>query len=264
VAIIGQDIRRDSGGMERSIGRFRKGARKLFPLEGPSGDLAFYLRDQFFPRSALVFETAEPNPSDVLKAWARDAANVYWIYKPPEQRDLSRIIRSATKNFRAHFRPTPLSDQGRLLLPVAEELLSITAVSEAALEQMSSRDFERMIEAVFANHGFSTTLTQTSRDGGYDLRLVTPRSSNSEVILVECKKFNPRRCVEVGIVRALYGVKCLKDASAAYLVTSSYVSPYAKREFATVTPVEMKFFERSDVLAWCAEHMSRLFTNRSE
>ncbi|MBA3354955.1 MAG: restriction endonuclease [Pyrinomonadaceae bacterium] len=52
----------------------------------------------------------------------------------------------------------------------------------------------------------------------------------------------------MAVVRALYGVRGLHGASKAILVTSSYVSDYAKGEFRRVIPWEIELVERNRVL----------------
>ena len=79
-----------------------------------------------------------------------------------------------------------------------------------------------------------------------------------EVSLIEIKHFAPNRPVGVGIVRTLYGVKHLQQASKALLVTSSYLSPDAKREFSRVIPWELELIERSKVLDGCKSYLSEL------
>lgn len=259
VACIIQDYTRPVGSFSRTIGRYRKDARKLYALDGPAGDLVFYLRDQFFPRSSLIFCSAVIDLVPIVGSWASRANNVFAIVKPFQVDVLRDSIKQAVERFKASSATVPLSKEGRWLLPVAAELASLTAIDHSTLERMSPRQFEELIGAIFSNHGFSVALTQQTRDGGYDLKLLSHRSSNDEVILVECKKYNPRRAVDVGIVRSLYGVKTLQRASSAYLVTSSHISPYAKQEFETVVPIEMRFFERNDVIEWCLQHLGAIF-----
>lgn len=263
VACIVQDINRPGGPLSATIGRYRSQARAHFPFPGPAGDLAFYLRDQLYPQSSLVFISALLDSyGELIQPWSRVAGNVFGALKPLWSERQEALLRHAIFRFFLHSRPSPLSKEGRWLLPVAEELASITAVAEDTLERMSPRQFEEMTAAIFRNHGFTTALTQATRDGGYDLRLLSRKNSNSETILVECKRYNPKRRIDVGIVRQLYGVKALNGATAAYLVTSSYVSNYAKQEFRAVTPVSLEFFERDDVLGWCEAHFRSLFLDQ--
>lgn len=220
--------------------------------------MALYLRDQLFPEAYFVFFSAaidsvlKSNP--LFAAWASVSEAVRIVVKSPSLVLLEKELATAVERFLARAAPTAISEESRWLQPAADELASLCAMNSDYLERMSPRNLEEMIDAIFRNHGFTTSLTQLTHDGGYDLRLLSRNGYNRELILVECKRYLPRRKIEVGIVRQLYGVKALHGADAAYLVTSSYISRYAKREFEAVTPIELRFFERNDVLEWCRRH----------
>ncbi|MHB1415588.1 MAG: restriction endonuclease, partial [Chloroflexota bacterium] len=87
-----------------------------------------------------------------------------------------------------------------------------------------------------------------------------PTPSNS--MLVEVKHFAPKRPVGVGVVRALYGVKALRRASKAMLVTSSYISPDAKHEFARAVPWELELREGLDVIEWCKTYLAEILDTK--
>jgi restriction system protein len=118
------------------------------------------------------------------------------------------------------------------------------------------RQFEELIAALFRNHGFEVELTAQTQDGGYDIVAASHSRLSSEVALIEVKHFAPHRPVGVGLVRALYGVKHFQNADKVILVTSSYISDYAKKEFSRVIPWEMEFAERSKVLEWCRSYLT--------
>ncbi len=132
------------------------------------------------------------------------------------------------------------------------------------LDNLTPRQFEELTAALFKNHGFDAHLTAATRDGGYDIVAASHSGLSSETTLVEVKHFAPHRPVSVGIVRALYGVKCLHDAQKAILATSSYVSRDARHEFSRVIPWEIDFIERRDVLDWCQRYLNGLLEGNED
>jgi hypothetical protein len=91
---------------------------------------------------------------------------------------------------------------------------------------------------------------------------VSNTNLETETTLIEVKHFAPTRPVGVGIVRALYCVKHLKRASKAMLVTSSYISREARREFSRVVPWEMEFVERDRLLNWIGTYARHILFAR--
>jgi restriction endonuclease Mrr len=149
-----------------------------------------------------------------------------------------------------------ISNETRFVAPLAEEIAVLCGVKPEYLDNLSPRKFEEMIAALFRNHGFSVELRTATRDGGYDILAVSHTGLGKKTILIEVKHFAPNRPVGVGIVRSLYGVKCLNNSSKAMLVTSSYVTKYAHHEFLRVIPWELDFIERSRLLDWCKKYVS--------
>ena len=88
---------------------------------------------------------------------------------------------------------------------------------------VSPREFEEIVEQVLQDEGFSTHLTQPTRDGGRDI-IATKTGINGKpvVFYVECKRYSRTNKVSVDLVRALYGVQTADKVNKACLVTSSY------------------------------------------
>jgi hypothetical protein len=124
------------------------------------------------------------------------------------------------------------------------------------LDTMSSLDFELLAGDIFQSFGWEIELTSRTRDGGYDIIAIRKVQPTNLRILVEAKRYARRRTVGVDIVRSLYGVKQARAASQLVLVTSSFVSADAKKEFARVVPWELDFFERDKILEWCRDQSS--------
>lgn len=100
------------------------------------------------------------------------------------------------------------------------------------LHDLSPRRFEEFIASLFENHGYKVKLTQTTRDGGYDVIAIgrNPLGINLRII-IECKRNHPDRPVELSVARALWGV--LTDPANRFdrgiIATTSRVSRDAKR-----------------------------------
>ncbi|MEI8656435.1 restriction endonuclease [Vibrio sp. Hal054] len=61
------------------------------------------------------------------------------------------------------------------------------ANNPATLYRMEWRDLERVLREVFESIGFSTELTRSGKDGGFDLKL----TANTQIFLVEVKHWLP-------------------------------------------------------------------------
>jgi Restriction endonuclease len=107
---------------------------------------------------------------------------------------------------------------------VADELTVVCGKVPELLDRLTSRQFEEMVGAIFKNCGFTVELTSQTKDGGYDLLVVSNSKLEQEIAIVEVKHYRPDRPVGVAVVRALYGVRSLRSIPRCYLVTSSSVS----------------------------------------
>lgn len=87
---------------------------------------------------------------------------------------------------------------------------------------VTSREFEEIVEQLLKDEGFETLLTNSTRDGGRDI-IATKAGINGRpvVFYVECKRYARHNKVNVGIVRSLYGVQTSDKINKACIVTSS-------------------------------------------
>jgi hypothetical protein len=263
--------------------KIRSRRSPMVGFEGICGEFCTYVVDAFAPECRIVFAGSYYSGQEipVLSEWvARDPRAFFlgkpfeldqlfgygdrephsWYDKDPKWEQLlpEGLFRGELKRWEQARKQSGVSPEGRLLSSVAEELAVLCHLRPKFLDQLSPREFEKLIAAMFRNHGLFVELTAQTRDGGYDIVAASAPSLSEEPILVEVKHFAPHRPVGVGLVRALYGVKALHGASKAILATSSYVSPDAKREFTRVIPWEVDFKERSEILAWCSEYANSL------
>jgi len=89
------------------------------------------------------------------------------------------------------------------------------------LRSMTPRAFEELVAELLDREGLEVKLTPPSKDGGRDILAYAQTIAGQHLYLVECKHYRPDRPVGVGIVRALYGVVTVENATAGIIVTTS-------------------------------------------
>lgn len=97
----------------------------------------------------------------------------------------------------------------------------------AMLLDLSSRQFEHLVERLYESMGYETWLTPPTRDGGRDVVAKIDESARQEFLLIECKRYAD--AVDVGIVRELYGVVNSEKANRGVLITSGRFTPDAQK-----------------------------------
>ncbi len=80
------------------------------------------------------------------------------------------------------------------------------------------RRFEEIVNDVLSRNGFQTVLTQPTRDNAADI-LILSKDSKVDAI-VECKKINRGRKLNVNVVRTLIGAAVDWDVRKVWLVTT--------------------------------------------
>lgn len=243
----------------------------------------FYLNviDLFIPWTNVIFSTAWDGSHETRDEFEkRHNSERYWegqgIRKSQEGRRViddwagrdSRITALQKPFSLAQLRATlerwttprefSLDHKSRLLQPVNEEIAMIFSRQPELMHSMNPRKFEEFIAFVFQNHGFETELTAATRDGGYDIRAVRADRAN-EVMLIEVKRYALHRPVGVGVVRALYGVKHLMQASQVALVTSSFLSRDARQQFSRTIPHELQIWDYNRLREFCTEYATDIF-----
>lgn len=110
----------------------------------------------------------------------------------------------------------------------------VEAESPSALNQMTWRDFERLVGAYFSHLNFKIVeLGGTGADGGVDLIA----RKGSDEYLIQCKQWKSLR-VGVVPVRELYGVVAARRAAGGFVVTSGSFTDEA-RNFANGASIEL-------------------------
>ena len=120
------------------------------------------------------------------------------------------------------------------IVPVAlnfGRIISDAKDSPGELLRLSARQFEELVAEVWKRFGYTVELTSQTRDGGRDIIAIKQTEANLR-FLIECKRYEHRNKVGVGIVRELYGVKVHEGATKAILATTSSFTAGAKEFFA--------------------------------
>jgi restriction system protein len=108
------------------------------------------------------------------------------------------------------------------------------AAGRSGLYDLSPRQFERYVAAIFRRKGYQVRLTGGSGDHGVDLELHDLRSSRRAI--VQCKRY--QNTVGEELVRELYGTLLHELAYHAFLVTTADISD-AAREWAQGKPITL-------------------------
>jgi len=151
------------------------------------------------------------------------------------------VFESLARVIAEHFELSEASDEGPpLLVPetslvggdpselrikiaaFSESLLYALASEPTLLHELTPRLFEELVGKILEDLGYEVTLTPFQKDGGFDILAETRLQTGRVLTLVECKKWSPRIPVGIGIVRNIYGVLGLRNASQAMVVTTSH------------------------------------------
>jgi HJR/Mrr/RecB family endonuclease len=174
----------------------------------------------------------EPDVEDLVSdAIAEIGAEEFFrsIAQPTESRDAEEIVSADT-----------LLQQGAGLalqvdvIDINEELVRYFARHPEEMRDMNPRKFEELVAELFKDKGYEMELTPRSKDGGLDIRAYSKSSLGSFLTLVECKRYAEKQRVGVQIVRQLYGVVNMQNATSGLIVTTSFFTKNAKSEQQTI------------------------------
>lgn len=115
------------------------------------------------------------------------------------------------------------NDEEYIYSEVCEAQTNIERILEnnAAMYDLTSREFEELVAEVFYKQGYNVVLTPETRDGGCDIIATHNVGGLSYMILIECKKYGLKNKVGVQLVRSLLGVQTDQKVNKAVIVTSS-------------------------------------------
>jgi restriction system protein len=109
---------------------------------------------------------------------------------------------------------------------------------------LSFRDFEYLVAALYSKMDYKVTVTQPSRDGGYDIRASRDDPGYRDLVLVECKRYKDN----VGVIkaRALMGVVEEQGANKGTIITTANFTKDA-RKFAESNHNRMELIDYSQL-----------------
>ncbi len=117
-------------------------------------------------------------------------------------------------------------------------------------QKMHWRNFERFVAEFFSRQGYVIKLGRGTKDGGVDVRVwPATETIGPPLVLIQCKRYNKSSLVKVEYVKALWSDVAFEDAQKGLIVTTSRVTPEAKR-LASVRKYPLDFAENEKVKEW--------------
>jgi restriction endonuclease Mrr len=135
---------------------------------------------------------------------------------------------------------------------IAKEIAANVVRDSNELYRLEPRRFEELIAYLFERNGYEVRLTQATRDGGVDLYAMKSNSFGKFMTIVDCKKYAPDRPIGIAMVREMYGVLNIEQASHAMLVTTSRFTTDA-RAMEKRYQYQMSLKDHADVARWLRE-----------
>ena len=96
------------------------------------------------------------------------------------------------------------------------------------LDDINSREFEKLIAELFARMGYEVDLRRAVKDGGLDFLAIKNEEKDPYILIVECKHYSEKNIIGVELVRTVNGVRDFNNVKQSILVTSSKFSSDAK------------------------------------
>lgn len=109
----------------------------------------------------------------------------------------------------------------RLIVDIAENYDRIYDIS--------SREFEEIVECLLQDKGFETRLTPKTRDGCVDIIAIKYEIGKPVCFYVECKRVGRKKSIGINIVRSLFGVQMADRINKSLLVTTGRITHDARR-----------------------------------
>lgn len=160
------------------------------------------------------FFTEESNQSVFLKL-AAEIADYFSFSVQGEHAHSLLIPESSLVNFHsAGLVQVALSD-------LSSTLMAAISREPEIMFGLTPREFELLVARLLADKGYTVQLTPLQKDGGYDIMARVDLPTGPILTLVECKKWASDRPVTIEVVRNLYGVLAIENATNAMIATTS-------------------------------------------
>lgn len=109
------------------------------------------------------------------------------------------------------------------LSPVNDQVLKYLSEHPESFYQLTDNDFEIVMAEIYSKLGYDVTRTKATRDGGKDLIIRIPEILGDFIYYVECKKYNPKRPIGIGIIRSFVGTVNTDRVNSGILATTSFL-----------------------------------------
>ncbi len=138
------------------------------------------------------------------------------------------------------------------------ELISALKSSPELMREITPLEFEEVVTEIFRSKGFDVDLTKRTSDGGKDIIAIhTDGLGIKNKYFIECKRYAEDNKVGVALVRALQGVKNIKDGpNKTILVTTSSFTSGAKNyvENEASSKWDMTLTDYDDLVGWLNDY----------
>lgn len=132
---------------------------------------------------------------------------------------------------------------------ISKELTKYLLKNPDGLYKLSPRKFEELVAYLMEKNGYEVSLTQQSKDGGIDIFALRKDDFGNFLTIVECKKYARSRPVGVGIVRSMYGVLNVENASHGIIATTSTFTSGANK-MARQYKYQLSLKDHADIITW--------------
>ena len=110
------------------------------------------------------------------------------------------------------------------------------------LHNFKSDEFEDFVAEVYRRNGYEVRVTPKTHDGGKDIIANVTKGGIAFKTLIECKKYDKRRPVDIHVVREVYGTQISDRADKSVIVTTSRFTKQA-RDFAEKNSIQLVDFD---------------------
>ncbi len=204
------------------------------------------------------------NASGVVSEFQRPLAKLYglssWYYDGEKETKRTAFWENAFALISQFDLKEPHNGSSILQISsvVNSKLIEYFLKNPKYLRSMKPRDFEELIAELFDGFGFDVELTQSTRDGGYDIVAIGNQHIAASKYLIECKRYAEANRVGIQPVRSLYGVVNDEGATKGILVTtSSFTQPAEDFIERNKWVLEGKAFD--DIVNWLREYQRLKF-----
>ncbi|MBI4962492.1 MAG: restriction endonuclease [Desulfomonile tiedjei] len=137
--------------------------------------------------------------------------------------------------------------------PINVEVITHLAVHSAELYSVSDRFFEELLAELLKEKGWEVTLTPVGADNGIDIIAIRHSMDESQMMLVQAKRFAKHRKVGVAAVRELLHVIDDTRATCGMLATTSSFTRHAEaKQLSYKWRLTLK--GHSDIVRWLRQY----------